>query len=75
MEIVRQIVNKYSHYSDTYKLIKIDDVFYWKLTQYAKAPTLHLDIDRNTNKELKFIFGRLLFFKEEDLSEDTTTNN
>jgi len=71
MEIMRQVVNRNSDYCGTYKLINIDDVFYWYFTSSAEAPSLELDIDRNTNKELQFILGRKLFFKEEDLYENT----
>lgn len=74
MEIVRNI-NKDGRYGGTYKLININNVFYWRLIRPAEAPTLQLGIDRNTNKDLNFILGRLLFFKEEDLYENTAASS
>lgn len=79
MKIQRRVINKETGEEEgTYQLIKLDDEFYWSFTNFPEsnidAPILYLSRNRNKNKMINGFSG-VLYFREEDLSEDTTTNS
>lgn len=78
MKIQRRVINKETGEEEgTYQLIRDieDGVFCWVFINFPEsnidAPTLYLSRNRNKNQMLDRL-GMVLYFKEEDLSEDTT---